>query len=287
MGRMPSRTPERIRRHYEVERELADRLRSAPPNERRQLYARVYDELFRRVPDHPLLAGDTEAERAAAVRRQLRIVAPLLTRSTRFLELGAGDCALSEAVARSVADVVALEVSEEIVGARSLPRNVHVVISDGFTVPLDGESIDLAFSHQLMEHLHPEDAVDQLREIHRVLRSGGCYVCLTPHPLSGPHDVSKYFDHVATGLHLKEYTLRELEKVGREAGFTSFQALVGGGGRYVRIGPALSKGYERTIGALPARARRSILRLSPFRALLASGVVMQKHSQAEDKRSSS
>ena len=43
-GSPPGRDPEALRRHYEVERELADRLRGAAPDERRHLYGAVYDE---------------------------------------------------------------------------------------------------------------------------------------------------------------------------------------------------------------------------------------------------
>jgi len=42
-----------IEHHYRIEIELADRLRSAPPSERLGLYGEVYDELYRRVPNHP------------------------------------------------------------------------------------------------------------------------------------------------------------------------------------------------------------------------------------------
>ncbi len=43
-------------------------------------------------------------------------------------------------------------------------------------MPFDSDSIDLVISNQLMEHLHPDDAYDQLREVYRVLRDGGRYV---------------------------------------------------------------------------------------------------------------
>ena len=61
MSAESQRTPEQLRHHYEVERELADRLRSASREERKQLYAGVYDELFRRVPDHPQLTWREDA----------------------------------------------------------------------------------------------------------------------------------------------------------------------------------------------------------------------------------
>ena len=49
------RTMEQRRAHYEVETELAARLRNSSREERRNLYTALYDELYEKVPDHPLL----------------------------------------------------------------------------------------------------------------------------------------------------------------------------------------------------------------------------------------
>lgn len=49
------RSLEQIREHYEMEKELANRLRFATKQERRTLYSSLYDQLFTRVPHHPQL----------------------------------------------------------------------------------------------------------------------------------------------------------------------------------------------------------------------------------------
>ena len=67
------RSPEMIRQHYVIEKELAGRLRTASKNERRHLYTEVYDELFRRVPDHPQLALKPE-QRAHEVNERLALL---------------------------------------------------------------------------------------------------------------------------------------------------------------------------------------------------------------------
>jgi len=98
------RSPERLREHYAVERELADRVRAAAtPEERRALFATMYEELFRRVPDHPRLAqrAANTAYRDRNVAWNLAQLAPYLRRGCHFLEIGAGDCALSARVAAS------------------------------------------------------------------------------------------------------------------------------------------------------------------------------------------
>ena len=58
------RSPERLQAHYEIERELADRLRMSRREERGSLYGEIYTELFARLPDHPQHKADPEKRRA-------------------------------------------------------------------------------------------------------------------------------------------------------------------------------------------------------------------------------
>jgi predicted SAM-dependent methyltransferase len=101
------------------------------------------------------------------------------------------------------------------------------VLSDGVSVPVPPGSVNVAYSYQLMEHLHPEDAFEQLENIYAALAPGGLYICITPNRLSGPHDISYYFDNEATGFHLKEYTTWELSRLFKRAGFSQTSAYVG------------------------------------------------------------
>src|SRR5207248_1390955 len=104
------RTQEQIREHYEVERELADRLRRAAPQERLQLYSSLYDERNRRVAHHPLLTRKASAEETRqAVAAQMRLLQRFLSSETVFLEVGAGDCGVSFEVAQQVHQVVAID----------------------------------------------------------------------------------------------------------------------------------------------------------------------------------
>jgi hypothetical protein len=50
-----NRKIDRLRHHYEVERELAEKLRNSTREQRAGLYKTLYDELFKMVPDHPRL----------------------------------------------------------------------------------------------------------------------------------------------------------------------------------------------------------------------------------------
>ena len=193
-----------IKRHYAVERALADRLRKAGRSERLTLYAELYNELFKSVPDHPQVTAHTTPEATASeTARQFGILCPFLTKDSIVLEIGAGGCHLSQEVARHVRQVYALDVSDEIATRTILPANCKLVLSDGLTVPVPEGSVDVAYSNQLMEHLHPDDAVEQLHNVYRALKPGGAYICITPNALCGPHDVSRGFDREPTGFHLK------------------------------------------------------------------------------------
>lgn len=262
------RTPEEIKHHYEIEIELADRLRHAERANRAQLYGRLYDELFQRVPRHPqLLRNNDAAAQNAAVAERFALLTRFVRPDTVFLEIGAGDCSLSRHVAKHVSKCYALDVSKEILTTRPEP-NMQPVLSDGCSIPLPPGSVTLAYSYQVMEHIHPDDAVEQLQNIFRTVAPGGTYLCVTPSRLNGPHDVSRYFDDVARGFHLKEYTVTDLDRLFRRAGFRRVEPYVGLSHRYFRLPLGLLIAIEAFLERLPAGPRRWLGNLRGFQNLL-------------------
>lgn len=271
---MDTRSPDRIRAHYEIERDLANQLREAPAADRLKLYASVYETLFASVPDHPQLtdAAD-EARRRADVGAQLGFLARFTAPGIVFLEVGAGDCALAREVAKTARAVYAVDVSETITSAARESGEVEVVITDGVSIDVPEGTVDLAYSNQLMEHLHPEDAVMQLGNIRRSLAPRGRYVCVTPNRLNGPHDVSMYFDPVATGFHLKEYTVTELAQVMRQAGFARVKPYAHVRGRTLRLPLLAVVAVEFALQHATSRARARLAASRPWRWMLGIQVV--------------
>lgn len=265
--RSEHRSLESIRRHYEIERELADRLRRASREERSTLYGEVYDELFRRVPDHPQLHRKRDPGREQVI-SQIQMLERFVGSNDTFLEIGAGDCAVSLAMAAVARRVVAVDVSAQIAHSESPPPNFKLLLTDGRTVPMPDGSVDVAFSNQLMEHLHPDDARDQLEDVFRVLATGGTYVCITPNRLAGPHDVSERFDRTATGFHLKEYTTGELATLFRDVGFAKVGVLVGRRPVLFELPAETIAVGERLLSRLPPRAAKSIAGRRPVALLL-------------------
>ena len=274
-----SRSPERLWAHYLVERRLADRVRNAATwEERRALFATMYDDLFHEVPDHPRLAAhraDSES-RERHIRWNLAQLRPYLRPGGTFLEIGAGDCALASRVAREARHVYAVDISDQTQG--ELPGNVTLVISDGRGVEVPPASIDLAFSDQLMEHLHPDDAIAQLRNIHRALKPGGVYMCVTPNRVYGPSDISAFFDDEPHGFHLKEYTLKEIREIFAAAGFPRSHVYIGARGWFMRCPAPLVSAVESMFTRLPAAWRRRLSDTKLARALLGLRVAAIKGS---------
>jgi SAM-dependent methyltransferase len=267
-------TQAQLREHYEIEKSLADQLRSASPEERRGLYTRLYDELFRRVPHHPQLTMRvSRGARQAMAERQAKFLCSIAkVERPVYLEVGPGDCLIALTMAKHARKVFAVDVSTEITRDISPPENFALIKTDGSSVDVPSESVDIAFSNQLMEHLHPDDATTQLRNIFKALKPGGRYLIITPSRASGPHDVSQHFEDVATGFHLHEYLLDELVGECRRAGFSSFSAYVGKDGTYLRVPLWLVRATERLVAWLPRRAGK----FAPLRLLLGLRVVAQR-----------
>lgn len=271
------RTPESITRHYRVERELADRLRNATRAERTDLYSLVYDELFRRVPDHPMLARRSdEMLRARANSGLLRLLRPYLEPNSVFLEIGPGDCSLSIALCDRLKKVYAVDVSQEITNDVAAPENFSLFLSDGRSVPVPAGSVKIAFSNQLIEHLHPEDALEQTTNVLKALQPRGLYFCLTPNRLAGPHDISQYFDETATGLHLREYSTADLVDHFIQAGFSSVRAIIRVKNFQLTVPTGIVISVEKAIAVIPIRFRRSFARARPISALIGVCVVATK-----------
>lgn len=242
----PGRTAEQVWHHYEVESALARQLMAADRGERRQIFESMYDTLFDEVPDHPRLTQrDDPAQRAAANRQKMSAFGRYFTRESRVVEFAPGDCEFAAEVAPRVKSVQGVDICDQRREGREWPGNFELIVYDGFELPqIAPGSIDAVFSDQFLEHLHPEDAEAHLLLVKNILRPGGVYVIRTPHALSGPWDVSRYFSDVAEGFHLKEWTYRELAQTLRRLGYSGVQPLWSKRGRTVGVPLPVYRGLE-------------------------------------------
>ena len=250
-----------LRRHYEIEKELAGRLRTAGQDERPALYRTVYDELFQRVPDHPQnVWKEGPEEQAGRSAEQMGMLRPFLRPDGVYVEIGCGDGHLARTVAGHVRHSYGVDVSPVITADNDTPNYTPLYCQDGITLPLPDATATVVFSNMLLEHLHPQDAERHVAVVFRVLRPGGVYVCRTPHRLSGPTDISGHFDTQATGFHLKEYTLREMRRLFRSAGFTPLRLKPRLLNRVVPVPLFAAMAVEPLLACLPHRLRRAVCR---------------------------
>ncbi len=273
-----NRSEQQIREHYEAEQELANKLRKSTKAQRKSenLYATLYDELYRSVPHHQqLTVKASKYQTQRNINWQFGLIRRFINDTTIFLELGPGDCSFASKISGIVKKVYAIDVSEIITNSSSIPK-YEIIISDGSSIPLPDDSIDVVYSNQLMEHIHPDDAIAQLHEIYRVLKSSGHYVCVTPNSVIGPWDISYYYNNVATGFHLKEYSVHELIETFRYAGFNTLKGYSGARGIYWRFPLFLIALLEKTLLLLPINLRVRLGRSLPLRMILGIKLVGTK-----------
>ncbi len=216
------RTPERLRHHFEVEKELAGKMRQSTRAERTQLFKTLYNELFERVPDHPRLTRrDTPESSLRKVQSQMRLLRPFLKPDTVFLEFAPGDCRLAAAVATEVRHVIGVDISDQRAADEASIANLELVVYDGYELAVPDASADVIFSYQFLEHLHPDDVDVHFALARRLLKPGGVYIFDTPHRYSGPHDISRYFGTELACFHFQEWTYGDMRRLLKKHGFRS------------------------------------------------------------------
>lgn len=223
----PNRSLEQIKNHYLVEKAIAEKLKRANREERKLIYATMYDELFSQVPDHPRLTRRNDEQRTQrANESKLALVREYLNPSGVFVEFAPGDCKFVLKITSLVETVYAVDISDQRGPDHEVPENFSLIIYDGYQLDeIKRETVDTVFSDQFIEHLHPDDVRLHFELIHRILKPGGKYIFRTPHAFTGPHDISKFFSNEPQGFHLKEWTYGELNHLLKELKFSHVAAI--------------------------------------------------------------
>jgi ubiquinone/menaquinone biosynthesis C-methylase UbiE len=218
---------ERIKLHYELEKKLAQRILESSPETRARVTTEAYNELFSNIPWHSQLHNIEERKQVELSLKRM-FFEYLLEPDSDILDIGAGTAYWTRYSAdKTTGRCVGIDVSKEVL-VRKLddPQNLELYVMDAVELDFQASSFDIAFSSQLIEHLHPDDVEPHFARVHGVLKENGIYAFDTPSKLNGPHDISKYFDKVATGFHLKEWTYRELVNSLTKVGFKKIYAMI-------------------------------------------------------------
>jgi hypothetical protein len=253
----PDRTLAQVTNHYEVEKALAGRLKESSREDRKIIYRTMYDELFKKVPDHPRLKMRDDQESGTREHRQkLNIVARLIDKSTIFLEFAPGDCLFSKQVSKLAKFVYGVDISDQRSKQIIFPNNFKLIIYDGYDLDLPSESIDIVFSNQLIEHFHPEDVLYHFQLVNRILNKGGAYFFITPHKFVGPSDVSMYFSEESEGFHLKEWTYKEISTLLNISNYSLWNGYIELKGTFKKIPPIYFYIIEMIIYHFPFNLRK-------------------------------
>jgi SAM-dependent methyltransferase len=276
---MPEQTDKHTHEQCVFETEIAARLRHAGRTERMRLYSEIYDAYFEAFPE---VLSPAHGNPDNSVGYELAFAKRFVSSDAIVVEVGPGHCEFAIALAPYCKCIYAVDVSD-LSPAEPRPANFNHVLTNGIQIPLPDDSVDIVISNQLMEHLHPDDAADQLQEVFRILRHGGSYICVTPNRLHGPHDSSARFDDlpcpvvdgtfVANGLHLKEYTNFELSQLFRVVGFRHTRHFAGARGMYVKFPANAMILGERWARYIPPKLRK---RSRSLRMLFGVRVVADK-----------
>lgn len=219
------------RRLFEMERDFHQRLVAENDRGRRkQLYSEFYERLtlfFRRNDPQKTSFGSFSPT-------LMPLLAPFI-RGKVVLDFGCGYGSATFEFGPHASTVIAAEVSRPMIEAmgatmrqKRLSNVVPVLLADDPERALSRwlGAIDVFYSNDVVEHLHPDDMRDHLALAARLLRPGGLYICITPNRITGPHDVSAHFlpyHSKAQGAHISEYSYRELCEAFRAAGFVRFR----------------------------------------------------------------
>jgi SAM-dependent methyltransferase len=251
----PDRSFEQIRNHYLVERSIAKRLKGSSREKRTLIYTTMYQELFSKVPDHPRLTR-RKSERLTKIKNKdkFNLVRRFLTGSDVFAEFGPGDSIFAAKVAGKVKYVYGIDITDQRNISDIFPENFELIIYDGYNLnEIESNSIDIIFSDQLIEHLHPEDTKLHFKLVHRLLKTGGKYVFRTPHSLTGPRDISRYFSEKPECLHMKEWTYNEIRKMLLDTNFSTFYFYWRAKGMNLRLPYSYFAVCEKILGLFPKR----------------------------------
>jgi 2-polyprenyl-3-methyl-5-hydroxy-6-metoxy-1,4-benzoquinol methylase len=219
--------------HWQEEQILARRIAEAPKGSRERAVAirLAYDTIARihtvrcRGSEKPLVMG--------LDRRYVRLVLSLLRQqqalsiTPSFFEVGFGSGALLKAVADREYDVAGVEVSAalhrqacELLGAA---YREWLLVGDVRTIAAGQRGRhSLIFWNDVFEHIPTDEILEYLEAIRSMLIPGGMLVTITPNWHFRPSDITRDFRPrrtEAVGLHLKEYTLREVTDLLTRAGF--------------------------------------------------------------------
>lgn len=200
-----------------IEEKISEDILGCSPDSRDVVYRQSYEKLHNFFIS---VSGDQHLYKGTNVQRALwkqRLIGNIVGKGQRILEVGCGEGFLSIALSQRNNKVNGVDVSDTCIllanknKIRFNSKNVNFSRMSATQLKFQPNTFDWIFSMDLLEHLHPEDALVHLREASSLLKENGKYLLMTPNSKNGAH---------AGGVHIKEYNLTELQELFNKAGFS-------------------------------------------------------------------
>jgi len=108
------------------------------------------------------------------------LISERMTPHTILLDIGCGSGRMTEFMAEDFYETIGIDISREMINqARERLEditNVKFIESDGENIPLPNESIGMAFSYLVFQHMKTREMVESnFREVYRILKPGGLF----------------------------------------------------------------------------------------------------------------
>jgi len=212
---------------YELEKEYARKflLSQKGSRERAELFRLAYSDVIGNVIEH-YNPGGGETQHITVTAAIVKTLLPSPT-GRKIFDLGCGSGKLLAALAKDGYDAYGTDLSANSIkigrSALSKFQKADHIRQEDFLDYVSSTTFDAIIMDNVIEHLIPDTVSDVLLKCYAMLKSEGFLIVLTPHVLSGPHDISKYFvpcGAKAEGFHLREYSFTDLDQCLRNSGFS-------------------------------------------------------------------
>jgi cyclopropane fatty-acyl-phospholipid synthase-like methyltransferase len=222
-----------------------EELLSAPPASRNRVAERLYDECYANKPGR---ATGLPAKRRL---KRIALYKSIVGRGHQaILELGCGSGDLTYALVDHAERIIGTDISTNAIEIAGMRKNLwslteaqvgKIEFKPMSAVQLDFPDgmFDWAVSTSMIEHLHPDDVDSHLREVRRVLKSGGRYLIWCPNGLGHHND---------RDVHLTMLSYAEWTERLKKAGFCRFRSTLTS--RLPVIGAGWKIFLERLLSAL-------------------------------------
>ncbi len=220
--------------HWEQDRDFAARILAAPKgSEERTLAVRQAYETVPIIFAQKQLVAGTEDTLGMKPRHSI-LVGKLIERQKQrglepsFFEIGFGSGGMLKSVVDQGYAAAGVEASQclrdqavDLLGSEHAEK---LMVADFLTHDFahQAEPYTLIYWNDVFEHIPPDEIEEYLAKIFEMLAPGGSLVTITPNWHNRPSDATAILHPPRTesrGLHLKEYTLREVTALLRRTGF--------------------------------------------------------------------